>query len=87
MTKLPNIDAKELRALREALDLTQADMGNLLGTTRRAYWQWENNLRKPSGSVARLARLIEALLDHNIHIVLSSSDPNAIEIKCDIQNS
>lgn len=42
------VDGDEVRALREALDLTQEQFATIFGTTYATVNQWENGSRKPS---------------------------------------
>lgn len=80
MPKLPTISATELRDIRTSLELSQEAMGAQMGTTRRTYWQWENEQREGSGTVARLAHLLKKLHDIGIHVEVDKDNPNNISL-------
>jgi transcriptional regulator with XRE-family HTH domain len=80
MAKLPTITAARFREIRTDLAVSQEEMGAVMGTTRRTYWQWENEVREASGSVARLAHLLQKLNEIGIQIKISNDDPNELYI-------
>ncbi len=50
--------AKRVKALRERLDLTQAEAAALVGVTRRQWAAWEAGESKPSGPASKLLQLL-----------------------------
>jgi len=50
----------EIRALRERLGLTQAEMGEKLGVHLRTYQQWEYGRRRPGAATRKLLSILEA---------------------------
>ena len=55
-----DITPGEIRAIRERLDLTQVEAGELLGGGPRAFTKYEAGKVRPAGSVAQLLRLLDA---------------------------
>lgn len=55
---LPHITSKELRFLRKEMDLSQARLGELLGTGESSIRNWENKRHNIPGSVDRLMRIL-----------------------------
>lgn len=53
----PQAVAQRLRACRDALGLTQREVGERVGVTRRSVWGWENALAIPRESLPALAEL------------------------------
>ena len=49
---------KEFRGLRDALELTQAQLAELMGTTKATVSRWESGNRGISELVARYLRLL-----------------------------
>ena len=49
----------EIKALRTALKLTQAEMAERLGVHMRTYQQWEYGRRKPSAATVRLLQSLQ----------------------------
>ncbi len=58
--------AKHVKALRNKLGLTQAELARKLGVDRAAVNQWEAGTRKPSRLAVRFMYLIEELHDRGI---------------------
>jgi DNA-binding XRE family transcriptional regulator len=52
-------DRDELRKIRKALGLSQAELAKLLQTSKKTYQNWEQGLRAPLGAVGVLLRLLE----------------------------
>lgn len=50
--------AKQVRALRERLDLTQEEAAAKVGVTRRQWAAWEGGESTPSGPAAKLLDLM-----------------------------
>ena len=55
----------ELRRIREALGLTQAEMADVIGLRggKTSVYRMEAGLRKISGTVARLAQIVDTRMD------------------------
>lgn len=56
-----SIGAEEIRAIRHALDITQAEFGNRVGVTRDAVAQWETGRCTPRGPAEILIRQLAAV--------------------------
>ena len=52
-------DRDELRKIRKALGLSQAELAALLQTPKKTYQNWEQGLRAPLGAVGVMLRLLE----------------------------
>ena len=71
----PEMTIEEIVAIRESLDLTQAEAGKLLGGGPSAYAKYEAGTVKPSAAVANLLRLLK---DHpGMLDVLRDAEPAA----------
>ena len=57
---MPDMTPEEIREIRVSLGLTQVEAGELLGGGPRAFTKYEAGTVKPSASVVRLLRLLEA---------------------------
>jgi DNA-binding transcriptional regulator YiaG len=57
---LPTMTADEILAIREALELSQREMGAMLGVGLRSYQRWEYGERDIPGPAVLLARRIAA---------------------------
>ena len=55
-----NLSGDDIRSIRQGLGLTQVEAGELIGGGPRAFAKYEAGTVKPSASVARLLRLLEA---------------------------
>ena len=55
-----NLSGDDIRAIRLGLDLTQVEAGELIGGGPRAFAKYEAGTVRPSASVTRLLRLLEA---------------------------
>lgn len=57
---LPSVEwnADTIRALREHLQLTQAQLADALGTRQQTISEWEVGMYKPRGGMARLLSLV-----------------------------
>ena len=55
----PAIEPDEIRAIREALGLSQVEAGELLGGGPRAFTKYESGTIRPRASVVRLLRVLE----------------------------
>jgi putative transcriptional regulator len=53
----PAMQPKEIRAVREALNLSQAVFGRLLNVPSVTILKWEHGERKPSGAALRLLEI------------------------------
>ena len=52
----------EARQLREAADLSRADVGGTVGVDQSTIWKWETGERRPRGPAAlRYARVLQML--------------------------
>jgi transcriptional regulator with XRE-family HTH domain len=56
------MDAKEIRAIRKKLGLSQAKLAIALGVRENSIWRWEAGVMQPRESVCRLLRLL--VLEH-----------------------
>jgi putative transcriptional regulator len=52
------VSAAEVRAVRSAVHLTQAGLGEVLGVSGAAVRHWENGLRKPEPGYTKLLRVL-----------------------------
>ena len=52
------MNAKKLKALREANNLMQKDMADILGVTRKVYEKWEHGDRHLVGATIRLIEVL-----------------------------
>ncbi len=58
---------KKLKSLRKAKKLTQADMAEMLGTTRVSYLRWENGTHEPDlKTLATIADYFNVSIDYLI---------------------
>ena len=56
-------NGETIRALREHLQLTQAQMAQELGTRQQTISEWEVGMYKPRGGMARLLTLVAERAD------------------------
>jgi DNA-binding transcriptional regulator YiaG len=58
--KPPDLAPGEIRRIRESLNLSQVEAGELLGGGPRAFTKYEGGTIKPAASIANMLRLLEA---------------------------
>lgn len=66
-----SISAQEIREIRKKLNVSQAVFAKLLNVSLSSIRQWEQNLRKPSGSTMILLELLQRepnLLDYRLDL-------------------
>jgi len=51
-------DSKNIKALREHMGLTQAQLSEELGTRQQTISEWETGMYRPRGGMARLLTLV-----------------------------
>jgi len=67
----PTLDAKEISHIRKRLKVSQSVFAKLLNVSLSSVRQWEQGLRKPSGSTMILLELLQKephLLDYRIDL-------------------
>lgn len=52
-------DAAAIKALREQLQISQANLARILNTSLITVQQWEHEVNRPSGTSARLLQILE----------------------------
>ncbi len=66
-----NISAETIQSIRKTLNVSQAVFAKLLNVSLSSVQQWEQNLRRPSGSTMILLELLQRepkLLDYRIDL-------------------
>jgi putative transcriptional regulator len=66
-----SINADDIKSIRKSLGVSQAVFAKLLNVSISAVRQWEQNLRKPSGSTMVLLELLKKepkILDYRINL-------------------
>lgn len=77
--------AKNLRALRDANNLNQGDLSDMLNISRQAYSNYENSKRTPDlDSLLRLASFYHVTLEQLVNGNLSNPVQSFSEEKCHI---
>lgn len=73
-----------IRTIREKLELTGEEFGNLLSVTKTAVSNWENNNRKPdSDMIIKIAKLGNVTTDYLLGL---TNDPNTNIYKVTVDN-
>ena len=57
--KLPNIQGKEIKDIRETIDCSQALFAEIMGVSKNTVEYWESGKNVPKGSAQRLLALIK----------------------------
>lgn len=73
---------KRLKDAREAANLTQEALGEMLGTSARQVWRWETGETEPKGEVvAQIAKALNVSTDYllNVNNSLKESDLSPLE--------
>ncbi|EUJ31726.1 helix-turn-helix domain-containing protein [Listeria cornellensis] len=60
ITELPTYTAKDIKAFRQKVELTQSAFAELMGISVKTVEAWESGRNNPNGSASRLLQLIEA---------------------------
>ncbi|MBC1458308.1 helix-turn-helix domain-containing protein [Listeria newyorkensis] len=60
ITELPTYTAKDIKAFRQKVELTQSTFAELMGISVKTVEAWESGRNNPNGSASRLLQLIEA---------------------------
>jgi DNA-binding transcriptional regulator YiaG len=67
--EMKNWDAAEVLAFRKAHGLTRRALGEMLGITVSALYQWENEVKRPSKTARILLSRIEEELDRFSEVI------------------
>lgn len=73
----PSDVAQRLRDARRALGLTQQEVADRLGVSRRAVSEWETGIRQPHTSLPALS----ALYDVSASFLLYGVEPSSVELR------
>jgi len=76
VSPIPKYSAKNIKQIRESLNLTQTVFAEALGVSVKTVEAWESGRNHPQGPASRVLQLLE--LDHSLLVIRHAKRPRSV---------